>query len=70
MKAIGIILIVAGILMMVFTNINFTTEKKIVDVGPVEVNKKENNSINWPHWAGAVAVVAGIGVLLTSRKKV
>ena len=69
MKAVGIVLIVAGILMMVFTNINFTTEKKIVDVGPVEVDKKENNSINWPTWAGAVAVVAGAVVLISAKKK-
>ena len=69
MRAFGIILIVVGILMLVFTNINFTTEKKIVDAGPIEINKKENKSIGWPTWAGGVAIVAGIAVVVAGRKK-
>lgn len=68
MRILGIILIVAGILMLVFTNINFTTEKKVADLGPVEINKKENKSIGWPSWAGGIAVVAGIVVLATAKK--
>ena len=69
MKVTGIVLIIAGILMLVFTNINFTTEKKIVDLGPVEINKKENNSIGWPSWVGGVAILAGIGFIVTDKKK-
>ncbi len=68
MRILGIILIVAGILMLVFTNINFTTEKKVADIGPVEINKKENKSIGWPSWAGGIAVVAGIVILATAKK--
>jgi hypothetical protein len=70
MKPLGIILVVAGILMLIFTNINFTTEEKVVDLGPLEVNKKENKSISWPTWAGGVAVIAGIVLIVTDKKKV
>ncbi len=35
MKLLGIILVVAGILMLVFGNISFTQEKKLADIGPV-----------------------------------
>ncbi|HWB28428.1 MAG TPA: hypothetical protein VG738_23310 [Chitinophagaceae bacterium] len=69
MKVLGIVLIIAGILMMVFTQVNFTTTKKVVDAGPVQIDKKENHSIGWPVYAGAVAVVGGIAVLLVGRKK-
>ncbi|HRH58974.1 MAG TPA: hypothetical protein PL045_00265 [Chitinophagaceae bacterium] len=69
MKAFGIILIVAGILMLIFTNINFTTEKKVVDAGPIEINKKENKSIGWPSWAGAVAIIAGAGMVIADKRK-
>jgi uncharacterized membrane protein HdeD (DUF308 family) len=69
MKTLGIILIVAGILMLIFTNINFTTEKKVLDAGPLQVNKEEHKSIGWPSYAGAIAVVAGIVVLLSDRRK-
>jgi hypothetical protein len=69
MKTLGIILIVAGILMLIFTNINFTTEKKVLDAGPLQVNKEEHKSIGWPSYAGGIAVVAGIVVLLSDRKR-
>ncbi|CAN5825389.1 hypothetical protein BH11BAC3_BH11BAC3_04220 [soil metagenome] len=69
MKVIGIILIVAGILMFVFRGINFTQEKKIVDIGPLEINKQEKKSVGWPMYAGGIAVVAGIIVLVADKKK-
>lgn len=69
MKVTGIVLIIAGILMLIFTNINFTTEKKVVDLGPIEINKKQNNSIGWPSWVGGVAIIAGIGLIVADKKK-
>lgn len=69
MKILGIILIVAGILMMVFTQINFTTTEKVVDAGPLQINKKENHSVGWPIYAGVAAVIGGIAVLAVGSKK-
>jgi hypothetical protein len=42
MKPLGIILIILGAVMCIFTSVNFTKETKVVDLGPVEINKKEN----------------------------
>ena len=42
MKTLGIILIVLGIAMIIIREINFTTEKEVADLGPIELNKKEN----------------------------
>lgn len=69
MKNFGIVLIIVGILMLIFTNVNFTTEKKVVDLGPLEVNKKEKKSIGWPVWAGGIAIVAGIALVVVDNKK-
>ena len=68
MKIIGIILIVAGILMFIFRGVNFTTEKKVVDVGPIEINKKENKKVTWPMYAAGIAVIAGIGFVVADKK--
>ena len=68
MKAVGIVLIVIGIVMMVFRSFNFTSEKKVADVGPIEINKQENHSVNWPLYAGIVVTVAGVVVLLAANK--
>jgi uncharacterized membrane protein YidH (DUF202 family) len=71
MKIVGIILIVLGILMFVFGNVTFTRKEKVLDAGPVEINKKERHTIAWPNYAGGFAVAAGVIVLLISgRRKV
>ncbi|HKB45320.1 MAG TPA: hypothetical protein VKC90_13055 [Chitinophagaceae bacterium] len=69
MKIFGILLIVAGILMLVFGNVSFTREKKVVDVGPIEINKKEKKTIAWPNYAGGIAILAGVIVLIAGSKK-
>ena len=68
MKILATILIVAGILMIVFRGFNVQTEKKVVDIGPVEINKKENKWVGWPTYAGAIAIVAGAIIFATNRK--
>ncbi|MGN6439198.1 MAG: hypothetical protein ACTHMM_21830 [Agriterribacter sp.] len=69
MKALGIILIVAGILMLIFRGFSFTQEKNVVDLGPIEIDKKEKKSVGWPVYAGGITLVAGVVVLLAGRKR-
>ena len=69
MKAFGIILIVAGILMLIFRSFSFTKEEKVIDAGPLEINKKEDKTIGWPVYAGGIAVAAGVIILVAARKK-
>jgi UDP-N-acetylmuramyl pentapeptide phosphotransferase/UDP-N-acetylglucosamine-1-phosphate transferase len=68
MKTIGIVLIIAGILMLIFRGFSFTKEKKVVDLGPVEINKKEKHDVGWPVYAGGIAIFAGVIVLVAGRK--
>ncbi len=68
MKVFGIILIIAGILMLIFGNVSFTQKEKVADVGPIEINKSEEKTIDWPNYAGGIAVVAGIVLLVAYRK--
>jgi len=69
MKALGIILIVIGIAMIVIRQINFTTEKKVADLGPIELNKKEKKTVEWPTYAGIAIAVCGIVVLVAGGRK-
>ena len=69
MKAIGIVLIVLGLGMLIFRGFSIQTEKKVVDLGPLEVNKKENKWIGWPVYAGGIAIIAGIILVAADRKK-
>ncbi|SHN08729.1 hypothetical protein [Chitinophaga sp. CF418] len=69
MKTFGFILIIAGIAMIVIRGFSVKTEKKVVDLGPVEVNKTENRWIGWPTYAGGIVAVIGLVLVLSSRKK-
>lgn len=69
MKTLGIILIIAGIAMILIRGFSVQTEKKVVDLGPVEVNKKENKWIGWPTYAGGLVAVIGVVLLVGGNKK-
>ena len=69
MKVIGIVLIIIGIFMFVFRSFSFTQEKKVVDLGPLQVNRKEEKTIGWPVYAGAIAVIAGITLVVLDRRQ-
>lgn len=69
MKTLGIILVIAGIAMILIRGFSVQTEKKVVDLGPVEVNKKENKWIGWPTYAGGLVAVIGVVLLVGANKK-
>lgn len=62
MKAVGIILIVVGILMMVFTGFNFNKEKSLVEIGDLEIKTTEKEHVSWPTYAGGAVMLVGIVV--------
>ena len=67
-KTTGIALIVIGILMIIYTGFNFKTTEKIADLGPVKITREKNNPIQWSPIVGGVLLIAGIVVLVTSKK--
>lgn len=69
MKNLGIVLIVIGIGMILVKGFSVTTEKKIIDAGPIQVNKKENHWIGWPTYIGAAVAVAGVFLVGAGRRK-
>ncbi|SIN70639.1 hypothetical protein [Chitinophaga niabensis] len=69
MKAFAIILIIAGIAMVIIRGFSVQTEKKVLDVGPLEVNKTENKWIGWPTYAGGLVAIVGVVLLVSSNRK-
>jgi uncharacterized membrane protein HdeD (DUF308 family) len=59
MKILGIVLIVAGIVALVYGGFSYTTTKKDVDMGPVQISHKQNHSVPLPPILGVVGIVAG-----------
>lgn len=69
MKTLGTILLIVGLVMTVFTGFNVITKKKVVDIGPLEVNKEEKTPIYWSPVTGGILAAAGLVILLVGRKK-
>lgn len=69
MRSLGIILVIIGLAMLIWRGISFTTEKEVVDLGPVEINKKEKKTFNWPLYGGAIVMVAGIVMVAADKRR-
>ena len=68
MKNIGILLIVAGIVMLIIRGFNYTEKEKVMDLGKIEITKEEEKAVTWPLYAGGVAIVAGIVLVFMTKK--
>ena len=69
MKTTGIVLAIIGLLMIIFTGFNFKTKEKIIDAGPIEINKENSHHIDWPPILGAALLIGGVAIIATNRKK-
>jgi hypothetical protein len=69
MKILGIVLIIIGIVMIVFREVRFTKTEEVADLGPIELNKKEQKRVAWPTYAGITVSLVGAIVLVAAGKK-
>jgi hypothetical protein len=66
----GVVLIVLGLVGILWGGFSFTREKTVVDVGPFKATTQERETIPFPPVAGAIALVAGVVLLvLPGRRK-
>lgn len=69
LSVVGLILIVLGIISFAYQGINYTTHKKIVDIGPIQARTTEHKTIPLPPILGGLALVGGIVLLVAGRKE-
>jgi len=67
-RIIGILLIVAGTLGLIYGSFSYTKEKHDVKLGSLQFSVSEKESVNVPVWAGAGAIGIGVVLLLMGRK--
>jgi hypothetical protein len=68
-KIVGVVLILAGTLGLVYSNFSYTKETHEAKIGPLELSVKEKETINIPTWAGVGAIVIGGILLLVPLKR-
>jgi hypothetical protein len=69
LPVVGLILIVLGIISFAYQGINYTTHKKIVDIGPIQASTTEHKTIPLPPILGGLALVGGIVLLVAGRNE-
>ena len=67
-KIVGILLVVAGTLGLIYGGFSYTKEKHDVKLGSLQLSVAEKETINVPVWAGAGAIGIGVILLLIGRK--
>lgn len=68
-KTIGIIMIIIGALMLIWTGFSFTRQETIVEIGSLEVTADKKETVNWPPYVGGAVLVVGFVLLLSSRRR-
>jgi len=68
-KMVGVALIAAGILALVYSSFTYTKETHEAQFGPLQFSVKEKQTVIVPVWAGVGAIVIGGVLLLFGGKK-
>jgi uncharacterized membrane protein YphA (DoxX/SURF4 family) len=65
----GIVLVAIGIIALGYQGITYTTQKKVLDLGPIQATKEEHHTIPLPPIVGIISLVGGIAVLVIGQRK-
>lgn len=64
MKAIGIVLVVLGLIGLLIGGVTWTDRDTVVDAGPLQITTEERERLPIPPIAGGLLLVAGVVLLL------
>ncbi|MEO8886969.1 MAG: hypothetical protein ABI367_12965 [Mucilaginibacter sp.] len=67
-RTVGIILIIIGAAMVIWTGFTYTKKEKIIDAGPLQISADRQKTVNWPPYAGGILLIGGIVIVVTSKK--
>ena len=66
---VGVILIVLGVVALAYQGITYTTQEKVVDLGPLKVEAKKEKTIPLPPLLGALLLVGGVVLVAVSARR-
>jgi uncharacterized membrane protein HdeD (DUF308 family) len=68
-RILGIVLIILGVVAFAYQGITYTTQEKVIDVGPLKATVEKEKTIPLPPIVGALALVGGIVLVMVGAKK-
>ena len=69
MKILGVVLILGGILALAYGGFTYTTHKRAVDMGPLQIETRTRHRVFLPPILGIAGVVVGGALLFISGSK-
>lgn len=69
MKILGIVLIVAGILALAYGGFTYTTHKRAVDMGPLQIETSKRHQVFVPPILGISGIIIGGALLFIGSSK-
>ncbi|MFP5249629.1 MAG: DUF3185 domain-containing protein [Acidobacteriota bacterium] len=69
MKIVGILLVIAGVAALVYGGFSYTSHKKAVDLGAIQINRTEHHSLPVPPILGIVAIAGGAALFYFGVKQ-
>ena len=68
-RIVGLVLLAAGLLALVYGGFSYTEEQHDAKIGPLEFSVKDQEHVAIPPWAGVAGVVAGVALLLVGGRR-
>jgi uncharacterized membrane protein len=68
MKTLGIIFVILGAVMLIWTGFTYTKKEKLIDAGPIQISADREKTVNWPPYAGGVLLIGGIALVALAKK--
>lgn len=68
LKMLGIVLIAAGSLGLLYGGFTYTRDTHEARLGPIELTVKDTKTVSIPIWAGVGAIAAGAALLFARGK--
>ena len=69
MSIAGLLLVIAGIVALAVGRFSYTTEEKVLELGPIVATADKEHTVRIPDIAGIIAVVAGLGLEIVGRRR-
>jgi len=69
MKLIGVLIMLAGLGLTIFTTFSYFTREKVFEIGSVDIYRNQPHSLSWTPFIGLAVMVAGAFIVMQVRKR-
>jgi hypothetical protein len=67
-KTVGIVLCVLGAIGLAWGGFTYTTQEKVLDIGPIHATREKTHDVPLPPIAGGLALLGGVALLIADKK--